>query len=169
MGISPDMIIGDMDTVKEIPENLPQLRVPAEKDITDTQLCIDVLYEKGYRHITLLCALGGRCDHMFANLMLLGYASGKGIELVIKNDSETVFLCENSCVLNISDGKTFSVFPVGGNCHGVYEKGSKYPLTDAVLPVFGTLGISNEIVEDIAEIGVKSGKLMVIQTKTPID
>ena len=165
MNISPDMIIGDMDSVKEIPQSIPQLRVPAEKDLTDTQLCIDVLYDKGYRNITLLCALGGRCDHMFANLMLLGYAFDKGIQLVIKNDTETVFLCKNTCLLNIEDGKTFSVFPVGGTCCGVYEKGSKYPLEDADLPVFGTLGISNEIIGDSAEIGLKSGKLMVIQTK----
>ncbi len=166
MNISPDMIIGDMDSVKEIPQSIPQLRVPAEKDLTDTQLCIDVLYDKGYRNITLLCALGGRCDHMFANLMLLGYAFDKGICLYIKNDFETIFLCGDNATLDISNGKTFSVFPVGGTCHGIYETGAKYPLENASIPMFGTLGVSNEITDAQAKISVKTGKLMIIQTKT---
>lgn len=165
MNISPDMIIGDMDSVKEFPENLPLLRVPAEKDFTDTQLCINFLHEKGYQNITLLCALGGRCDHLFANLMLLGYACDKDIRLIIKNDYETAFLCSENADLNITDGKTFSLFAVGGDCEGVCISGAKYPLKNANLPAFGTLGVSNEISGECAKISVKTGKLMIVQTK----
>ena len=165
MNISPDMIIGDMDSVIEIPKNLPSLCVPAEKDLTDTQLCIDFLYDKGYLDITLLCALGGRCDHMFANLMLLGYAFDKNIRLTVKNNFETVFMCKNSAVLDISDGKTFSLFSVGGDCDGVCVSGAKYLLENAHLPAFDTLGVSNEITGSCAKISVKTGKLMIVQTK----
>lgn len=165
MNIVPHMILGDMDSVKTIPDNLPLFRVPAEKDLTDTQLCIDYLYENGYHNIVLLCALGGRSDHMFANLMLLGYAAEKGVRLIIKNDTETVFLCEKDSVLDICDGKTFSVFAVGSDCTGVCETGAKYPLENACIKAFSTLGVSNEITGKTAKVSVKTGRLMIVQTK----
>ncbi len=44
-------------------------------------------------------------------------------------------------------------------------KGLKYPLTDACLRGFCSLGVSNEIVADTAEISFESGLLLVVESK----
>jgi thiamine pyrophosphokinase len=48
---------------------------------------------------------------------------------------------------------------------GLTLQGMKYPLTDAKLNVFQSLGISNEIVEDEAKITWTDGYLLVIESK----
>jgi thiamine pyrophosphokinase len=43
--------------------------------------------------------------------------------------------------------------------------GFKYNLTDFTMGGFGSLGISNEIVDDVAEIVFKEGILLVIESR----
>ena len=58
-----------------------------------------------------------------------------------------------------------SVLPVKGDAKGVTLEGMKYPLKDADIPCFSSLGVSNEIKEDVAKILVKQGVLLVIESR----
>ena len=62
-------------------------------------------------------------------------------------------------------GKYVSVVPLWKQAKGVTLKGFAYPLENAVMEGFTSLGISNEIAEDRAEISVEEGILIVIESK----
>ncbi|MCL5046484.1 MAG: thiamine diphosphokinase [Actinobacteria bacterium] len=77
MGLSPDVLIGDFDSLDgDIVEEISRagaevLRVPTEKDQTDTQLALDLALSRGAREILVLGAIGDRLDHTMANILLL--------------------------------------------------------------------------------------------------
>ena len=52
------------------------MRLRPEKDDTDTQGCLREVFRRGCTEATLVCATGGRIDHMLANLSLLEELSG---------------------------------------------------------------------------------------------
>ena len=55
-----------------------------------------------------------------------------------------------------------SLFALDGVCEGIWSRGVKYPLTDAVLSPLFPLGMGNDFTADEAEIGVEKGTLLVI-------
>ena len=61
-------------------------------------------------------------------------------------------------------GSSLSVFSLTDASYGVYEKGTKYTLDNAVLTNSFPLGVSNEWAENTAEIGVKDGILLVVES-----
>ena len=72
MGIEPDVIIGDFDTYKSrLPENCEIIRHPEEKDDTDTMLAVKLALNRGFKHIVICGAIGGRLDHTMANIQSL--------------------------------------------------------------------------------------------------
>ena len=75
LGVTPDLLVGDMDSVKAVPTDIEKLRVPVEKDETDTYLCYLEGVRRGYSNFVILGGVGGREDHTFANfsLLILGF------------------------------------------------------------------------------------------------
>ena len=75
LGLKPDLIIGDMDSVEpellQLHPNTTQLRHPADKNETDTELAIHYALDAGASEIVLLGAVGDRLDHTLANVLLL--------------------------------------------------------------------------------------------------
>ena len=73
MGIVPDVLLGDFDTLGErnIPDGIECLRVPREKDDTDTQLAVRTAIERGAKEIVIIGGLGGRIDHTLSTLAIL--------------------------------------------------------------------------------------------------
>ncbi len=72
-GISCDLVIGDMDSVKNkaILQTYPKDKViefPKDKDYTDTELALLEAKKLGATHITLIGGDGGRLDHTLALL-----------------------------------------------------------------------------------------------------
>ncbi|MCI8352674.1 MAG: hypothetical protein HFJ58_03580 [Clostridia bacterium] len=62
-------------------------------------------------------------------------------------------------------GKYISLIPLTSKVSGVTLKGFKYPLHDYTLKIGESLGISNEVVNDVATIDIKEGILIVIESK----
>ena len=55
-GIVPDLILGDFDSYGgKLPEGVPVLRFPIEKDDTDTMLAVRWASEQGFKAVRLCC------------------------------------------------------------------------------------------------------------------
>ncbi len=160
--IVPDVVIGDMDSIGDIPENIETVRASTRKDETDTQLCIDYLAEKGYDDITVVCALGGRCDHEFANLMLTVYGANRGVKVTLQGDNVSVSAIKGKAVFKGSRGDTFSMFPVGGDAEGVTTQGLSYSLSGDTLKFDTPMGISNVFTADEACVSARKGIIIAI-------
>ncbi len=163
-GISPDILLGDMDSVGEdvllrMQEISEVDRLPCIKDDTDGVHALDVAIARGAQHITLLGALGGRLDHALANLMLLVRAQRSGVKAQILDETVCIERVAETAVLHGAKGDTVSVLPLG-KAKGVTLKGFFYPLDQQDLDSSYPLGISNVIQEDEAVVSVDEGDLL---------
>ena len=162
--IVPDVIIGDFDSyLGDLPGGVEIIRTKPEKDDTDTMMALKLAIRRGYRRIMLVGALGGRVDHMLANISLIAFAATKGADLQIVDGHHQIFAVRDGRRrVPRSSWRNISVFAFDTECTGVTLRGMKYPLEGAVLTNTFALGVSNEFTEDIAEISVESGILIVV-------
>lgn len=73
--VKPDLLVGDFDSYQgKIPDGVPRLELPAEKDDTDTMAAVRCAVDEGWKRIALYCAFGGRLDHLLGNLQAAAFA-----------------------------------------------------------------------------------------------
>lgn len=163
LGITPDLVIGDMDSVTSSVEGVELIRFPKKKDETDMHLAYLIGKERGYSSFLIYGGTGGRPDHTFANYSLLFTAKSNGDRMTIVDEKYDIFAMENERVV-VSDrvGATLSVFAFSGDASGVGLFGVEYPAEDITLRCDFALGISNSIVSNLAGISVSDGRLLVM-------
>ncbi|MBO5032023.1 MAG: thiamine diphosphokinase [Lachnospiraceae bacterium] len=165
-GVRPDMVLGDMDSVREaeILGQFPVKKLPVEKDDTDMLAAVKEGLASGYESFELYGALGGRLDHTIANIQCLLYLMNRGARGTIIGDMERLLLIRNEKILfragDYEKGRRLSVFAFGGDAYGVSETGLKYVLDDVTLKQEFPIGISNEFAGTDAVIEVKNGMLL---------
>lgn len=161
--IVPDLLVGDFDSLKEIPANIPRKTFPKEKNDTDMALALAEGIARGYRTFRFYGASGGREDHAHANLQLLGGASRQGFACTMVCPGFDVHTVTNGTLslADLAPGTVVSVFCHGNHAEGVTLRGLKYPLTDALLSCDRPLGVSNEAQSREARITVQAGTLLV--------
>ena len=159
-----DLLIGDMDSITEIPTGVELIRHHIEKDETDTYLAYCEGLRRGYESFEIYGGTGGRSDHTFANYCLLAKIKADGFSARLYSDSEVAYIIRNEAtrVSGKPDGK-ISVFAFGGTAEDVSIKGLYYTLENGTLSPDFPLGVSNSFVSSCAEISVKSGTLLIIQ------
>ena len=159
-----DVLIGDLDSVKEAPKNVKLIRHPVEKDETDMHLAYLEGARQGYDIFEIYGGVGGRSDHTFANYCLLAYirAEGKKATLHGKNSIAYVIRNESTRVMG-KPQKHISLFAFGGEASGVSLRGFGYGLENGTLTPNFPLGVSNHFVGDFGDIEVKDGTLLVIE------
>ncbi len=167
LGIEPDLILGDFDSYEgRIDDSKDVLRYSSDKDDTDTMIAIKLAISKAYKRIDLLSSLGGRLDHLYANISSLRYALDKGVDCRIVGRDEIVRLVENGeIMLEKIDNFSLSIFSMSDISKGVSIKGAKYELDDFDITNALPIGISNEWVENTVKISVKEGILLIICSK----
>lgn len=169
-GIAPDLILGDFDSLGERPVGGNVIYHQPEKDDTDTMLAVREGLARGYDRFLIYGALGGRLDHTLANLQTLaflcehgarGYLSGEGT-------AATAFRNGGIAFRDTMRGGV-SVFTLGADAEGVFERGLKYPLTDYTMSAAFPIGVSNEFTGVPSEINVRNGTLLVLWNADKID
>ena len=174
--IKPTWIVGDFDTAApELVEyyqtqtDIPIRRFNPVKDSTDSQIAIELALELGSSEITLLGGTGTRMDHVLGNIQSLMLAKKKGVSCVILDEYNRIQLIDGETRLKKSEqyGKYVSLLPLTTEVTGVDLTGFKFNLTGHTFTSTGSagLGVSNEIIEDIAEIRVKSGIFVLIESR----
>ena len=174
--IKPTWIVGDFDTAApELVEyyqtqtDIPIRRFNPVKDSTDSQIAIELALELGSSEITLLGGTGTRMDHVLGNIQSLMLAKKKGVSCVILDEYNRIQLIDGETRLKKSEqyGKYVSLLPLTTEVTGVDLTGLKFNLTGHTFTSTGSagLGVSNEIIEDIAEIRVKSGIFVLIESR----
>ena len=145
LGVTPDLLVGDFDSLTARPAGVPTLTFPVAKDDTDMGLAIQEGQARGYRDFALYGAGGGRMDHFIANLQLLGGLSRAGASAHMVCPAFDVFAVTDG-VLALpprTAGTLVSVFCHGAQAEGVTLRGLQYPLDEALLTCDRPLGVSN--------------------------
>ena len=162
LGLNPDGIIGDFDSLGYIPQDARVF--PVEKDDTDAMLAVRKGLELGYTEFLLYGSLDGpRLDHTVANFQTLQYLADHGATgyLIGKEYLATVVKDGRLCFDAAAEG-VVSVFCLGADASGVTLRGLKYPLEEGTLTAGFPLGVSNRFTGMASEISVKQGSLLVL-------
>lgn len=160
--VAPDLVVGDFDSLGAAPDFPNIVKMPVEKDDTDTLHAMRIGLEKGYRRFEVYGGTGGeRADHTLANLQCLLFLVSKGARGVLYGDGIQYSVLHNE-TLRFPAGKRgdFSAFCLDGEARGVTERGFKYKLDNAVLTSDFPLGVSNSFTGVPAEITVADGTLI---------
>ena len=70
-GVHIDLVIGDFDTLRYVPQHPNVIALKPEKDDTDMLAAVREGIRAGYRRFFLYCGTGGRPEHTMANLQML--------------------------------------------------------------------------------------------------
>jgi thiamine pyrophosphokinase len=165
LSITPDLILGDMDSIEKNIllkyQKIKKEEYPTDKDFTDSELAIRRAMKFKPLKISLLAATGSYFDHSFANIINLLRNFNKKIDINLITKNSIIFPIVNKRIIKNSIGRRFSVFPIG-NCEGIILQGCKYTFKDKsdLLPI--DYSISNIITENKACISIKKGMLICI-------
>ena len=163
-----DILVGDLDSIGSyrLDKKTELLQVPAEKDVTDTQLAVETAIERGARELVIIGGFGGRADHMLSNLAILEDLSARGIyAMMLDGQNRARFLRSTSTLIPRSGYKYVSILAVDPVVKGVSVEGCKYPLKKARLTRNFQYAVSNEVVGNCALISVRKGAIYVIESK----
>lgn len=165
-------LVGDLDSLSPdeasalLAAGTPSVVVPAAKDETDLELALARALALGARKIVICAALGGRSDHMLANVLLLTRPDLTGLDVMIAEGAQTMRLLRGGEDLAVAGqpGDLLSLLPVGGDAVGIRTEGLLYPLHDETLLLGQARGMSNVLLGTRARLTLRNGLLLVIHT-----
>ena len=162
LGITPDAVLGDFDSLGYVPEGANVY--PVEKDDTDAMLAVRLGLAKGYREFILYGSLDGpRLDHTIANFQTLQYLADHGATgLLVGRDYLVTVIKEGRLTFPKENRGTVSVFCLGSDAEGVNIRGLYYPLENGKLTAGFPLGVSNHFTGEEAEVSVEKGSLLIM-------
>ena len=168
-GITPDRLVGDLDSITDdgfawATEHIDVERHPTDKDETDTQLALRRALELGAEHVTVIGG-GDRLDHTLA---AIGALAAPHLAVLDRLDAwwdgqhVRVLHAPRRVELEAPVGSTVSVVAIGAVPAVVSIAGVKWPLDRHELPALDGLGVSNEV-RDRAAVEAHSGVLAVFE------
>lgn len=158
-----DVKAGDFDSLGFVPEGAAVY--PAEKDFTDGEIALQILFARGCRTIEIYGGSGGREDHWFGNLQLLYAAHRRGAEASMISRYTKIECKSGEIVWLQKAGRTVSLAPVGMQAHILESEGLKYPLRDLTLTAGSCRGISNVIQKPYARVCCDRGALFIFEVR----
>lgn len=180
LGLKADYIVGDFDTIEPTIirkyrdlSNAQETAQPViqefqpEKDDTDTEIAIQLCIQLSCCDVILVGATGTRLDHTFANIHLLKQLLDAGIEASIYDNNNKIYLKNQSFAIHKNEiyGTYFSMLPLTECVENVTLTGFKYSLQNHNVIFGSSLCISNEVVEDTAQVEFSKGILILFETK----
>lgn len=170
LGVTPDLALGDFDSLGKRPTEGEVITFPVDKDDTDTMLAVKEALRRGYDRLYISGGLGGKLDHTLANLQSLLFADRHGADAYLVGNGQTVMvLHKGRCCFRAKAEGRFSVFSAGERAEGVTITGLRYPAEGITLTNDIPLGVSNHFVGKEASISIDHGTLVLIWDGAPED
>jgi thiamine pyrophosphokinase len=170
------LLVGDLDSLgaKEAAlvanNGVPVITAPTAKDETDLELALVHALAQGTNEIVICGALGGRTDHLLANVLLLARPELADLAVTLVDSRESIGLLRAGCCTPAhlewqgAPGDLLSLLPFGCDAVGVTTEGLQYPLHDETLFLGQARGVSNIFTSARADITLRCGLLLVIHT-----
>jgi len=164
LGVEPDLIIGDLDSVEpELLRQYPGVPVkshPVDKDELDLELAIGWALERGARRLTVIGAFGGRFDQSVAALLIAARHARDGVRTSLHAGAHEVRPLSGGDVaeIDLPGGTVLSLLALDAQAV-VSASGVAFPLAATPLPFGVGLGISNTALGGRVEVRVHAGTL----------
>jgi len=161
LGIKPDIIIGDFDSItpstKIFFQNILQLHLD-DQNTTDLEKAIEHCLDRKITSIDVVGALGSRIDHTTGSLGCFK-KYGEKIHIRMIDSKGELILIRKEVHLEMREGEKLSLIPLD-RCTGVTTRNLKYALNNDTLELGVHEGISNEATFQQVSIRVETGTLL---------
>jgi thiamine pyrophosphokinase len=160
--------VGDFDSVdpdalaRAEAEGVRVERHPAAKDATDLALALEHAVARRPERIVVVGGGGGRLDHLLGGLLALADGAWAPADISALVGPARVFVVRHHLAVAGRLGELLSLLAVGGPATGVTTQGLRYPLLGETLHPGSTRGVSNELVDHLAQVTVESGVLLAV-------
>jgi thiamine pyrophosphokinase len=171
-GYTPDIAVGDFDSVS--PEALKEIESKSKKtitcdainkDLTDSEMALDIAMDQQPDSILLLGVTGTRLDHSLASIQIMTRALQRQIKCYVIDSHNYVTLIDSQAIIEDLGYTYVSLLPLTPEVTGITLEGFQYPLTNATLRLGQSLGVSNQLVSSSGTVTISSGLLLIIQSK----
>ena len=161
-GVTPNLLLGDFDSLRDVPDFPNMVRLPVEKDDTDMMAAVKKGLEMGEQEFHIYGGLGGdRTDHTMGNFQMLAYLANHDAHGWLYGKEEQFTAIRNeSIVFPAQKDGILSVFCMGPNAEGVTIEGAYYPLKNGTLRYDVALGVSNHFKGEAVTVSVRKGCLL---------
>jgi thiamine pyrophosphokinase len=169
IGITPNIVIGDMDSVDNeflSSVDFEIIRYPREKDYTDGFLALQKAIDMGCDEITISNAISSEMDHSLANIQMMLLTKDRKV-WISEPDVDVYLIDSSELTLKGNAGDRVSILPLSEKAEGIWIEGMKYGMKNGEFSIGGRNGISNEMVEKTANISVEKGLLVLSHHKKP--
>lgn len=169
--IVPDIIIGDLDSIKSsilnkfITLNVEFKRYPEKKDFTDMELCLDYALSICASEVTIMGGTGSRLDHTLANIFLLYFLLEKNIKGKIIDDNNEVYIINDVIELKQDEKEYVSIIPISNIVYGISTNGFEYETNKLNLKFGSARGVSNKLKKYTGKIQIDNGLCLIIKSK----
>ena len=162
LGLTPDGILGDFDSLGYVPEGAKVF--PVEKDDTDAMLAVRQGLRMGYDRFLLYGSLDGpRLDHTVSNFQTLQFLADHGATgYLVGKDYIVTVIREETVEFSANAVGILSLFCLGPDAEGVTLENLHYPLKNGRLTSGFPLGVSNHFTGKPARITVEKGSLLAL-------
>jgi thiamine pyrophosphokinase len=191
-GITPDLLLGDLDSLGYLPDNIPSLTCDPVKNQTDGELAVEYIcqhflnnqdpdgkFQNNTKNSTPLdktsnltiCfygITGGRPDHVLGNIAVMFSATEFCDDVSARDINCQLHALKAPCnfTTNTPKGRTISIIPHGGDALISNSVNLAYPLQNLKLTPLDTRGISNITTDTSFGFSVLTGNaLLVINSK----
>lgn len=159
-GITPDVVIGDLDSAspktKNVFQDIPFIHVKRQ-DNTDLEKALDWLVLQQFDECVIVGATGGRLDFTVGNFLSV-YPYLSKIKIIFRGKNWSIFPLTQSFRFSANKGARMSIIPLT-NCQNLTLKGVKYRL-NGVDWQLGQTGLSNVITAKKTEVLFDKGYLL---------
>lgn len=162
-GLTPDITVGDFDSLGEAPDTENLIRLNVRKDDTDLEHAVNLALEKGCDDFIVYGAVGGKLDHTLGNIAvaeMIALSGGKS--LFYGDDSSFTVIRNTSFAPPVREAGRISVFSLSEVSHGVNISGLSYEAADLDLFRAVARGVSNAFIGKPSRISVADGTLLVV-------
>ncbi len=165
MGLIPDYIIGDLDsiheeTLKYFKDKARIIKISRQND-TDVEKCLKHAIKHKFEEAVLTGVTGDRLDHTFCNLgIVLKFFNEIGIKIIAENSLLTALTGNH--IIPTFRGETISIYGID-NRTKISSKGLKYPLNKIALPFGHRESTSNVSLHNKIELKIKGGIIFLIR------
>lgn len=173
LGLTVDVVIGDMDSVdvnaltEAKSRGAKIIRHDADKNFTDLHAALLYAEEHGAQKIIVVTAGGGRLDHQFGVIAAMFDPRLGQIQVEALWDNSEIFALQGpaSCEFSAEVEDIVGLQAFSAVATGISTTGLHWKLDDESLCAHETRGVSNQATQTRVAISVLSGQLLVIHQK----
>ena len=168
LGCRVNLVVGDLDSADPaaldaaVAGGAALERYPVAKEATDLELAFAAARAQKCGRVIVIGGHGGRLDHLLGNALLFASPDFADLRVEARMGDADVVVVRDLAELHGDVGDLCSLVPVGGPATGVRTQGLRFPLHGEVLHPGSTRGISNELLEPVAQVALERGVILAV-------